>query len=368
MSDLILYLNNYPLPAEVVTKWPELKEEISYDSQFNIPDGFTVEIDNHDPTRYDPKYPGSLLYGMKVMKIPVSIFDPDMNETIMKGIVKNISTDEGTGIMSIDCTSQLSALAENDVQIVETGITPAEMAYKILTAPVTLGSTTPIIDPSFIDKSSYRFCKNYQQYQRWTGNITIYKGGDNNKKCKDVLPEINKLGHMALFSHYDRIYFWQYTEDYTPSIIISSTIANSYKDYYSEDDAFKIKNSYSIAYFNGATVSTVTGKDMKSINDYGESVFSIPSNDVDSSTSADFTMGLDNVVGAKRLGIAVISRLCKPAFMCEFDLPYSYNMLKVGDVIGLNFGAFSGLNTPVRITYAEYNRDDNRIKIKTLFL
>jgi hypothetical protein len=368
MSDLILYIDNYPIPSQDVNKWPVLNESISYDSNFDIPDGATFEINNKNPYAYDPKYSGSLLYGTKVIKLPVSVFDPDLNQTTMRGIIKNVSTDTGSGNLTIECTSQLSALAEKDCQIIETGKTPADILYKMLTAPLSLGSTTPMIDPSYIDQSSYRYCTFYQAANNCLCNITVYKGEEDGKKYSDVIPEINKIGHMNLYSHYDRIYFWQYTSNKTPSIIISTYNVGTYRDYYSQDDVYKIKNSYSIAYFNGLNIAYAVGKDLISIRDYGESIFGIPSDDVGSDTSADFDVGINNLKGAKWCGETAISRLKTPAKICEFEIPYAYNIIKIGDILGLNFDAFYGLNTPVRILSAEYDKDGNKIKFVCLFL
>jgi hypothetical protein len=368
MSNLIFYLNGYALPAGDVTKWPMLSEEISYDSSFNVPDGGSIEINNTDPRKYDPKYSGSLLYGTKVLKLPVSIYDPDISQTTMRGVIKNVSTESGNGKMVIEYTSQLSAIAENDCEIITTGKTPADIIYKMLTSPITKGSTTPLIDPSYIDQSSYRFSFGHQKSSRCTANATVYKGGDDSKKYGDLIPEICKIGHMALFSHYDRIYFWQYTDNKTPSIIIDKVNAGSYRDTYSQDEAFKIKNSYSIAYFNGASVAYETGKDDDSIKEYGESIFGVPSDDVGSDSSSDFNVGIDNVIGARWCGQTAISRLYKPAFMCEFEKPYAWNQIKIGDILGLNFDSFYGYNTPVRVLSVDYDRDGNKIHFKCLFL
>jgi hypothetical protein len=366
MNNLTLYLNNVAIPAGKVLRWPEISEEISYDSNINIPDSYIVEIDNSNPLLYDPKYPSSILYGCQILKIPMSIYDSDMGQNIMRGWVKNIQTDSGTARMTVEATSQLSLLATNDVQIVKTGLSPAEILYQMITAPVTIGLPLPLIDPSYIDTSSYQYCASYQRARRITADINILKGGDSSKKFSDIIPELNKIGQMVVYSHFDKIYFWQYDNNKTPTHIISVVEAGSYRDYYSQDAAFKIKNSYSIAYINGANIAYATGKDMTSIQKYGESIFSIPSDRMNSTASADFNVGLDNETGAQNCGQAAMSRLNKPAFMCEFVLPYSYNYLKIGDILGLNFGIFS--STPVRVLSAAYDLSGNKIKYKTLFL
>lgn len=365
MSNLQLYINNFLISSSDIIKWPSLTEEISYDSNFNIPDKYDIELTNANPHKYDPKYSGSLFYGTKIMKIPVYIYDPDVSAIIMRGIIQNISTDNEK--ITISCTSQLSAISDNDIEIIETGKTPAEIVYKILTSPITKGSTIPLIDPSYIDHASYRFSSNYQRANKCTANITVYKG-DDGKKIGDIIPELNKIGHMYLYSHYDRIYFWQYTGDQTPSFIVDKIKANSYRDYYCQDEAFKVKNSYNVAYYNGANIARVTGKDDDSIEKYGEFIFGIPSDDIDSDSSADMCVGIDNILGAKWCGKTAIERLYKPSLMAEFEIEYKYKFLKVGDIIGLNFGVFTGYNTPVRLLTMDYDRDGDVIGIKVLFL
>jgi len=367
MSDPIFYLNGLAVPAGDVKRWPSLFESVSYDSMFNVPDNYSIELNNTVKTKYDPKYAGSILYGTKVLKLPVSVFDVDLNQTVMRGVIKNVSTTDD--IITIECTSQLSALAELDAEIVETGYTPAQIIYKMLTAPKSLGDITPLIDPSYIDMTSYRFAHSHQAQNRCYVDIAVYKGGEDKKKYTDIITELNKIGHMNLYSHYDKIYFWQYVTDNTPSIIISSIISGTYKDTYSQDEEYKIKNSCSIVYKNGASVAYYEAKDMDSIDKYGESIFGIPTDDVDSDASTDFAAIIDNVNGAKWCGDTAISRLKTPALMCEFSVEYKYTpVVKVGDVIGLNFGAFVGLNTPVRILEADYDRGERRINLKCLFV
>ena len=368
MSDLILYINGFQVPAGDVTQWPVLNESISYDSSFNIPDSYSFQLNNTNPNKYDPKYSGSIFNGTQVLKLPVTVFDPDINRTVMRGVIKNISTDSATGKLTIDCTSQLSALSTNSVQIVKTNTTPADIVYGMLTAPITLGSTTPLIDPSYIDSSSYKYAANYQASNKCYCNISVYKGTESDKKYADIIPELNKLGHMLVYSHYDKIYFWQYTSAKTPSIIISSYVAGSYKDYYSTDEQYIVRNSCYVAYYNGTSIAYYTNKDLPSITKYGEQTFGIPSDDVNSNATADFSALISNHTGAKWCGDTGTSRLKAPAFMCEFALSYDYSFLQVGDIIGLNFDAFSGLNTPVRILSADYDRINYRIRFSAIFL
>jgi len=332
---------------------------------FNVPDSYQIELNNTRPERYDPKYAGSILYGTKVIGLPVSVFDVDLNQTIMRGVTKNVSTDNG--FVTVECTSQLSAIADRDAEIVETSVTPAQAAYKMITAPRSLGTTTPLIDPSYFDMTSYRFAHTHQAQNRCYIDIAVYKGGDDKKKYADIIPELNKIGHMNVYSHYDKIYFWQYTTDNTPSVIIDKYVTNSYRDYYSQDEAYKIKNSCSIVYKNGASVSYYENKDMDSIEEYGEGIFGIPTDEVDSDASTDFSAIITNVNGAKWCGDTGISRLKAPALFCEFAIEYKYMpLVKVGDVIGLNWSPFS--NTPVRILECDYDRRGRRISLICLFV
>jgi hypothetical protein len=364
MSDPILYINNYAVPYAHVKKWPSVSESISYDSSLNISDGWSVELDNSDPNDYDPKYSGSLLYGTKIKKISVAIYEPDLLSYTAYGVIDNVSTDNSA--VTIDVVSQLSAVAENDVQIVETGMTPADVIYKMLTSPKTLGSTTPLIDPSFIDMSSFRYASNLQMANRCTIDINILKSSSDAKKYGDVIPELLKIGHCYIYTHYDRIYLWQYSTRKNPSILIDSVVAGSYRDYYQTDEAFKIKNSYNIIYKNGAGVSAKIDKDNDSIDDYGESIFGVPSDDVDSTSSTDFNALIDNPTGAKWCGDIALERYGSLAKGCDFALNYKYHTIKVGDIIGLDFEPFD--ETPVLVLEADYDKTGDKIEFKALFL
>jgi len=366
MSDPILYINNFAIPYGDVKSFPPLKEEINYDSSsINIPDSYSFELDNTAPTKYDPKYSGSLLHDTKIFGLPISRYNTDLGKTDLRGVIKNVSTDNG--VLTIEGTSQLSAISENDVQFVKNGVTPADAIYQMFTSPITFGSTVPMIDPSYIDIASFQFASGVQKTGKCTVNINLVKTGDKTKKYKDVLPELSKIGHCALYSHYDRIYLWQYTPNKNPGIIIDSYITGSYHDGYSTDDAFKVRNSFIVAQKSGTGVAYAYGKDLSSIQQkYGESIFGIPTDTVDSTASNDFNILIDNVAGSQWCGNIGLTRFSKPALLCYFDLEYKYNSIKVGDVVGLNWAPFS--STPVLVLSAEYDKSGNRIKFKCLFL
>jgi hypothetical protein len=367
MSNLILYINNYPVDYGDVKSFPALNEEISYESSLNIPDSCQCTLDNSDPSKYDHKIPGSLLFGTKKIGVPVALYDPDIGQFVFRGVTKNITTTSGANQeIQIDITSQLSALSQNDCEISESGITPANAIYKLLTTPISRGSITPMIDPSFIDQNSFAFAHGVQSANRCTMNINISKDGNNNKKYSDVLPEISKIGHCFIYSHYDRIYLYQYTTKKNPAITISDPVAGSYKDYFKTDESLKMRNSYTVAYMSGSNVAFARGKNDISIKKYGESIFGVPTDEVGSDSSNDFNILIDNVAGAHWCGKTALERFSSPLLGCEFTLEYSYNFLKVGDIVGLDFDSFS--ETPVLILGITPDKSGNRIDFKCLFL
>jgi hypothetical protein len=365
MSNPILYINNYAIPYEDVDTWPALVEEINFDSSINVPDTREYVLDNSSPGKYDPKYYGSLLYGTKIFGLPVAVYEPDIGCYTSRGVIKNVSTDSSSNKISITVQSQLSALSNVDCQYVNASITPAQAMYNMMTAPITIGSSQKLIDPSYLDYSSFNFASTAQASNKCYVDIGVYKDGDNSKKYSDIFPELLKVAHCFMYSHYDKIYLWQYTGNNKIDYTISDIVAGSYKDSYSLDDAFKLRNSYNIAYFSGSSVVFKAGKDMSSIQKYGESIFGIPSDDVNSSNSSDFNVGINNITGATWCGNLALQRYKKPSLLCNFSVDYGYSFLKIGDVLGLNFYSFS--NIPVLILSASYQRKE-KIDLKCLFL
>ena len=368
MSDPILTINGLPIPYGDIIKFPEISEEINYDSSFAIPDNTSVTLDNSTPSKYDHKVSGSLLYGTQIINLPYTIYEPDLLSYTGRGVIKNVSTQKSNNQITFTLTSQLSALANKDVAYSATGITPAEAIYNMITGPATLGDSTPLIDPSYVDMSSFNFATGVQRLNKCTINIDVAKDGDNNKKYSDVIPELLKCAHCFIYTHYDRIYLYQYTANKNPSIIISDILGGSYHDEFSEDDALKLRNSYTVAYKNGTSISYATGKNDDSIYQYGEIIYGIPTDDdTKSDSSSDMNILIDNSSGAHIAGEIALTRFSKPILTCTFDTDYfTYYFLKIGDIIGLNFDSFS--NTPILLFSADYSKSNNKITFKGLFL
>jgi len=162
LTNPILYLNGYAIPYGDVKTWPSVSEEINYDSTINVPDTRDIVLDNTNPATYDPRYSGALFYGTQIFKLPVSIYEPDLNCYTSRGLIQNVSTNSSGKDLTITYQSTLSAISNNDCQYVNTNITPAQALYNMLTAPLTLGTTTPLVDPSLIDRASFNYAATVQ--------------------------------------------------------------------------------------------------------------------------------------------------------------------------------------------------------------
>lgn len=354
-----LTINDIAIPSSDVTKWPNNKECLEFDNRL-LPEKISLTLDNTDIDSYDDRQAGSLFYGADFYNWIVKLYDSAVERDVFTGNLKNISITDGDGTLEIEVGSIIEDLSKKKcVYTNASNKTPAEIIYELLT-----GSANGNIAAASIIYGGFQNAINIQDANSVYVNVA-YTLADN-KYIMNVINELLRITQCHLYTYQNLIYMYQW-QAYAGAlgIIVNEhqVLSGTYKHYYSEE---KIKNSYSIAYDNAGSVLYATGSDATSVAKYGDKAFTVPDENVESTTSTDFKVLFRNGTGAAWAGALAIQRRAQLKKYYEMKLPYDWCDIKLTDQIDLTFDPF--VREPSYIVEREINLDDGTLNLKGEFL
>lgn len=358
MSNLSLYINNSLIPPEDILKYPKEKEKLS-DNNKILPSDIKLTLDNVDKTKYDDRYPGSFFYATDWYGDIVELYDNDLEEFIFKGTLTNLLANDGAGELDIEASNYLVNLKDKTcIYSNNSDKTPSAIIYELLT-----DSDNGNIDASNIVFSGFQNAINIQDANSVYYNVNF--DAENNKNVMDVINELCRITQCHVYSKKNLIYLYQWTEyngEIGTEIAGRHLVTKTFKQFYDDSNIY---NSYNVAYDNSGTVNYSEDNDATSISTYGERVFKIPDDDVDSTSSSAFNILCRNQTGADYVGDLALNRLKNQKKLFTLTVVDSLNTLQLGDQIDLNFDNF--VREPGEIIEREYNRDKREIKFKGEF-
>jgi hypothetical protein len=359
MSSLQLYINNTLIPGEDVIEYPKSTEKLSEDGKV-LPDSLEFIIDNVDKTKYDDRYSGSFFYATEWYGDLVELYDTDLGVKLFEGIQTDLQADDGKGTLKIEASNYFAYLKDREcVYSNSSDKTPAQIIYELLTdEDIGNISDDNIVYDGFQDAINVQTANSVY--------INVDYDAENKKNVLSIINELLRITQCALYSKKNLIYFYrwdEYSGEIGAEISGRDIFTKTFKQYYNDKNVF---NSVSIAYDNSGTVAYATGSDSTSISLYGERKFSVPDEDVDSTSSSDFKILCRNATGAAYLADLVLQRYKNHKKMFEASIIDAMNYIEPGDQIDLNFDNF--IREPGIIIEREYDRNKKEIKIKGEFL
>jgi hypothetical protein len=358
MSNLTLYINNSEIESKYIVSHPKEKIVLN-ESGRSLPGEFTLSLDNTDKSIFDDRYQGSFFYGTEWYGDLVEYYDNDTGEYIFTGKLIDIEADDANGLLNISASSPLADLRDKIcIYSSTTDTTPAEHIYNILT-----DEDNGNIDPSLIIFADFQNAINIQDANSVYYNIDF--DADKNKKILDVISELADITQSSLYTEKNKIklHFWQpYSGGIGYELPKRFVMPNTYKQNYDDKD---VVNTYSIVYDNAGTRAYATGSDSWSVATYGERVFSVPKDTVDSTDSTAFNIICKNSTGADYLGALAINRYKNRKKLFSVKYEGALNYIPLGGQLDLNYDEF--VREPTLITVKEYDREKQQISIQGEF-
>lgn len=350
-------LNSYDIPIEHVKKLPRTDEKISLNNTTLIASKMDIILDNTDPSLYDDRYVGAFFYAADWYNAPAEVYEDE--QLIWKGRMKNLSVNEKDNTLTVETANVIRDMANTPCVINSTGnVTPAELAYTILTDP----SYMALTDDDLV-MGGYNLAIAIQDaasvYARCVYTI------EDNQNVLPVIGELCRITQMHLFSLNNRIYLYQWQKwdgilgtrifDYN---VIPGTYSHKYIDI--------IFNTYNVLYKNGDAVAASTGSDATSIFKHGKRLFSVPSDKVESTTATSFKILLLSVTAAAWCGALALERYKYMKKQFQLTVGDELNYLLIGDQLDLAIVPYQ--NEPTRLIERSYNREKKEIQITGEFL
>lgn len=352
------YFDNTKISDEDIAKYPKQLERLSFDNDKIMADNVAIEISNVNRNKYDPRYPGSLLFGTQFYNKVFEIFRGGL--VVFSGIVKNIIVNDSNDRLTIVADSVFINLQADCVYSSDSDKTPAEIIYEIIT-------DVAKVDESFINYNSFLDIDNKQSAAGVYMIVNYSK--EENQSCMNVISEICRIMQMKVISLNGQITAWQWEEyagDIGTEIKDNVHISKTYKEQY--DDETLINKTY-IAYKNGINVSFVEDEYLQTILDQ-DKYFSVPDEKIDtegaSSPYEKYKILLKSQAAAQYVSSLALKRYQYLKKIFEMQISGNYEFLTIGDQVDLTTDNY--IREPARIIEREFDQDNNRIKIKCEFV
>lgn len=374
MSDLI-YINGNLVNSNLIIEYPIISESASLNSDISIPEGCDIVLDDTDGV-HNPLQPGSLLYGRGIGAF-VEVYSAELGRYRFKGKIDDINVSGAEKRVTLTVSSVLSGVKDANCVLTAFGITPAAAIRRILTDNIGYADQSiysleyPIrpakglVPASYLNMATFTAVEQYQAANRCTVNIAIEdaEADSANVTVSDVIRKLCDIGHCSLFSYGGLIsvYQWRGSTGSAGYPLTSANIIGGIDWHYSQEEAFRIRNDYRIAYADGDLIKWATDHNSDSIAENGLCRFCIPDESVHSSGSEDYTIILDNYYGAKWCGDMALTRGPNKSKEFKISVPYDLEIINVGSTVSPAIAPYTGMN--IVVIGREVSRADRKIEL-----
>lgn len=353
----ILKINNITIPDVDIKSLSSTDENIEFNGSALIASKLDITLIN-DGSEYDERIYGSMFHQVNYINWEVSVYDDDIQMTIWQGRLKEYSLEDKSRTVKITSSDYVRDIVDTNCIAVYSGITPAEVIYKILTNPTGLN-----IPSSKIVLGGFEEAKAIQANQTITTN---YIASDN-VKCIDVIRTLCQYCNCLLYTVNNLIIMYQdrmYTGELGTPVGEEDVLPGSYKQW--GDDSGLI-NDYSVAYKSGVAVARALGADGASREKYGRiSSFVLPESGNDSGLASDLKIIFETSAGAHQAGSLAIDLFKDRLVLCSMTLDRHMNFVQLNDVLNLKFRPF--VNEPIRVRKIKRDDKTNTLTVEGVLL
>jgi len=348
----VVEINYNEIPSSDIVKYPTHDNKISFPSGDLI--GTTDElILNNSDGNYSDTNSNSIFYGVEWLNKLVTVYDDVNNIYTWVGRIKNLTIKEKEKTVVVKIANYVRELADVTCVYSDTGITIAEAIYNILHDVVE-------VPEGFINYGSFINVKNIHTQNSVT--IDIIYTAEHNAKCLSVIQSLLRMTQCDLYTENNVIILKQWSEwegvggyRLKANDIIPLTFESTFEE--------NIYNAYSVAYDNSGTVAYATGSVAGSA---GDKIWTVPKGEVESTSSTDFKILLDNQTGADWCGNLTITRYQYPIKTFKLKLDDHMTFVRPYDQLDLDFDDWIG--EPTRLTRVKYDPSDNEVEVEGEFL
>lgn len=360
MSDNQFYIDYNLIPDSDLLEYPLQEEMIEFNRDKILAASVDIILGN-DESEYSPFSPLSIFYHSDWYDKPVEIYNSRYGLYTFKGRIKNITEDSKRKTVTVRGTNFVRDMADSILNWSSTAeLTPAELILTILTDHVG-------IDEEYINQGSFLNVINVQDADSIYADLNY--STEDNISCLAVIEELCRITNCHLYTINNIIYLWSW-EEYSgalgtriiPKDIDPGSFSTTFVD--------KVVNAYKIAYKNGASVAYKTTDYptslTASIAKFGTRTFSVPNENIESTTATDFKILLQSAAAAQWCGNRQIDRYADLTQTFQLTLDGDLSFLHLNDQVDLDFGNFH--MEPGRITAIKPDRSRNQIEIDGEFL
>lgn len=315
---------------------------------------------------YDDDKADSIFYGQSWYNRELQISDSDSGDVLWLGRVKNISKDTRTQHVMITSTNYVKEIVDADCKTTfgtDGTKTPAEIIYHLLSEVVGIPS-------EYIRKSSFEDADAIQAAN--DGYIAIQYSDNDSTKVSSVIQEILRITNSHIYTINNVIYYYQwqpYTEQLGVHITGSDVISGTYN---TEFDDTQIYNKYNVVRKNVS--NAVYETESTSISDlyeasktlYGNRVFNVPNDKVDSSLASGFRILLHTEDGANYYGETSLERNSYIKKYAYFETNYDKTYINLAEQIDLSINGM--VREPLMVIEKTIDKAKQTIRFKCDFL
>ena len=356
-------INQQVIPAEDIVKLRgTITDKMTGTLSSMLSASISIEIDNTNPTKYDPEYTNSFFYNDWYNR-SISLFDASTGEMLFAGRLKNIEKKDSEGNLIITCKNFIRDIVDTDI-VVPLGsngtTTPSELIQTILVEHVG-------IDASYINANSFFTARNIQHANNVFLSLLYSK--ENAASANSIIQEICSITNSDLYIINNTIYYRQWVEyagEVGENIIESDIIEGSYSTSFDSDGIY---NDYVIAYKSGNSVAYASSDDSyESISKslYGVRKYFYPSKEERIENVEDLRIALTNSAGANFCGDSIVQRNKWIKKICELLTTDRQIEVNIHDLVDLTKKPHN--REPIRITQRQYNESNRQLTYSGEFI